>query len=134
MSTDPARASVFDVSTWEKKAKTRPETTEPIRRVAEDNGFTSRHPANTPPAAVPGRPAPSQPAPPQPTPPAPARAADRVSRRARTGRNRQLNIKMTEATANRMATLADTYGLVYGELIDQALDAFEREIAIRVAT
>ena len=46
-------------------------------------------------------------------------------RRHRTGRNVQLNIKATAATVERFTRLSETSGLVSGELLEKALDAFE---------
>ena len=118
------RGDIFDLGNFKPEAKTRPVSKEEIRRTSEEMAFTSREAVKPAPAAA-------QPTPPPPSPVAPVQTIKRISRRARTGRNRQLNIKMTEATADRMAALADAHGLVYGELIDQALDAFEREAASR---
>jgi hypothetical protein len=46
-------------------------------------------------------------------------------RRYRTGRNKQLSLKVTEETAQRFTRLADEQRLVLGELLERALDAYE---------
>ena len=46
-------------------------------------------------------------------------------RRYRTGRNKQLSLKVTEETAQRFTRLADEQHLVLGELLERALDAYE---------
>ena len=38
----------------------------------------------------------------------------------------QFNIKATPETIARFTTLADKHGLVFGELLERALEAFER--------
>jgi hypothetical protein len=76
---------------------------EAIRQVSEANNFPSRAPERAKPAN-------------------PARV---VQRRRRTGRNVQMNIKATPETIARFTSLADKHGLVFGELLDRALDAFE---------
>jgi hypothetical protein len=50
----------------------------------------------------------------------------RQARRRRTGRNVQFNIKTTPETIVRFTALADKNNLVFGELLDRALDAFEQ--------
>jgi len=70
--------------------------------VSEANNFPSRAPAQKP------KPAPRQ------------------ARRRRTGRNVQFNIKATPETIARFTALADKNKLVFGELLDRALDAFEQ--------
>jgi hypothetical protein len=37
-------------------------------------------------------------------------------------------MKVTQATADRFTRLADAQGWVFGEMLEQALDAFEREL------
>ncbi len=54
---------------------------------------------------------------------------ERLLRRRRTGRNVQLNLKVTAEVAALFTRLADDHGLVFGELLEQALDAFQRERA-----
>jgi hypothetical protein len=48
-------------------------------------------------------------------------------RRWRTGRNVQLNLKVTQETFDRFYRLADERRLRFGELLEQALDALEGE-------
>lgn len=80
-----------------------------IRNVAEQRGFVSREPSRPPQAN------------PDPTP---------VSRRRyTTGRNRQLNMKVTDEALRRFYALADTHGWVLGEAFEHALSALERESA-----
>ena len=78
---------------------------EEIRQVSEQTGFPSRIAS-------------------------PASAEKRVQRRRRTGRNMQLNLKVTPETAARFTRIADTKGWVQGELLEKALDALEREMEI----
>jgi len=76
---------------------------EAIREVSEANNFPSRAPER----AKPVKPV-------------------VVQRRRRTGRNVQFNIKATPETIARFTSLADKHGIVFGELLDRALDALER--------
>lgn len=71
-----------------------------IRQVSEENNFPSRSPEHSKPVVA--------------------------QRRHRTGRNAQFNIKATPETIARFTSLADRHGLVFGELLDRALDAFEK--------
>lgn len=81
-----------------------------VRRVSEASNFPSR-------AATPKHEAVAEPAP-------------RVSqRRHRTGRNVQLNMKVTAATAERFTKLSDAQGWVFGETLARALDALEAVLA-----
>jgi len=50
-------------------------------------------------------------------------------RRYRTGRNRQLNLKVTEDVAQRFYALADHHELVLGDAFARAVTALERELA-----
>lgn len=58
-------------------------------------------------------------------------APTRAPRRRTTGRNRQINIKATEAAIERLYRIADTLDLPLGAVLERALDALEREAAIR---
>jgi hypothetical protein len=80
-----------------------------IRQVSEESGFPSRAPA--PPAA-----------------PAPAAVAKSLPRRRRTGRNVQLNLKVTADDLARFTKMADEEGLVFGELFGKMLDAYARDL------
>ena len=51
----------------------------------------------------------------------------RAPRRHRTGRNVQLNVKVRAETAAQFTAMADEYHVVFGELLQQALDALKRE-------
>lgn len=55
----------------------------------------------------------------------------RVPRRRTTGRNRQINIKATEAAIERLYRIADTLDLPLGAVLERALDALEQEVATR---
>jgi hypothetical protein len=48
-------------------------------------------------------------------------------RRRRTGRNFQLSLKVKPEAATRFAALADAEGVCFGEFLEKALDAYERE-------
>lgn len=108
MMVDPKRADPFasgdSLDDFKPVAPKRPlALKETIRQVSEENNFPSRAPERS-----------------KPTPRAVAQ------RRRRTGRNVQFNIKATPETIARFTTLADKYGLVFGELLDRALSAFEQ--------
>ena len=77
-------------------AKPKP-TKEAVRAVSEQNNFPSRAPAK---AA-------------KPTP----------QRRRRTGRNVQLNIKVTPELLERFTKISDERGWVFGETLERALEA-----------
>lgn len=53
----------------------------------------------------------------------------RPPRRYRTGRNRQINIKASDATIESLYAIADAQGWVLGETLERALAALERELA-----
>lgn len=76
-----------------------------VKKASEANNFPSR-------------------AAPKPTPD-PVPAAKPTQRRHRTGRNVQFNTKVTQSVAERYAALQDKTGLVYGELLEMALDHLE---------
>ena len=78
---------------------------EAIRAVSEAEGFPSR-----------------QSTPREKAKPTPVKVEQR---RYRTGRNKQLSLKVTEETAQRFTRLADEQRLVLGELLERALDAYE---------
>ncbi|CAL4869962.1 hypothetical protein MMA231_04254 (plasmid) [Asticcacaulis sp. MM231] len=114
MSTDThaQRASIFDddldldLSSFTPRGVTteRPDK-DALRTVAEARGFSSREPLAAP--------APEPLAEPQ------------LQRRYRTGRNRQLNLKVTDDALRRFYALADAQGLVLGEVFEQAVIALE---------
>lgn len=88
-----------------------------IDQVAEEHGFPSRKPS-TPPV--------SEPAPVLSPASAPVEQAPvRKQRRYTTGRNKQVNIKATDETIQRLYRLADERHVPLGELLEQALDALE---------
>ncbi len=110
---DSGRADPFadmDLADFTPRPAVRPPVDpEVIRQISEKNQFPSRL------AALP-EPAPQE--------PKPARRRGRP----RTGRSVQFNMKVTQATADRFTRLADEHGWVFGEMLDRALDAFEREL------
>lgn len=99
------RANPFtDLADFAPKAQPKPVEPQQIERIASEMGFPSRQPIAT--AA------------------APATAPKR--RRYTTGRNQQLNVKVTAETLERFYRLADQEGVPLGELFDRALQAFEK--------
>ena len=54
-----------------------------------------------------------------------ASSSAKQQRRYRTGRNQQLNIKVTEQTINKFYRLADEQNITLAELLERALDALE---------
>ena len=120
MSDSPnARASIFDgdddfdLSEFTPRAKTaRPRADkEALREVAEKKGFVSREP-DAPKAAPKAEKVVPPPEPMQ-------------QRRYRTGRNRQLNLKVTDDVMRRFYALADSQDLILGEAFEQAVAALE---------
>lgn len=109
------RASIFDqaddldVSEFQTKPAARPKPDKAaIKATAESRGFRSREPvAVEPPANL----------------TAPAR-----QRRHVTGRNKQLNLKVTDDSLQRFYAIADAKGWVLGEAFEHAIGALEREL------
>lgn len=107
------RASIFDtddldVSDFQVSvptAKPKPDK-DAIRKTAEKRGFTSREPANAPSTPL----------------------DTRQPRRHTTGRNRQLNLKVTDDALARFYAVADARGWVLGETFEHAVGALEREL------
>ena len=99
MSANPMRADPFgadfDLSDFEPVTKRPTLERQVIREVSEAVGFPSRAPGEAKPVA---------------------------RRRRRTGRNVQVNIKVTAETAERFAALADKRDVAFGELLKQLLD------------
>lgn len=116
----PERASMFgeieddlpDLSTFQPTPKaTRPKPEKAaIREVAARAGFTSREPSVAAPAQ------------PDPAPP-------RVQRRHTTGRNRQLNLKVTDEALGRFYALAEREGWVLGQAFEEAVAALEVKLS-----
>lgn len=102
------RASLFeedlDLSqfTPDKSAKAEQPPPEAVRAVAEGAKFQSR----------------------EPLPP----AKPRQQRRYRTGRNIQLNTKVTMSTRDGFYDISDRYNWVLGETLERALHALRREL------
>jgi hypothetical protein len=121
------RASIFDddldidVSAFAARPKARATEAkadrEMIRAVAEERGFPSREATKTEPPR------------PKPVQPEPQRFEPMLQRRYRTGRNRQLNLKVTDEALRRFYALADLQGKVLGEVFEQAVDALEAQLA-----
>jgi len=111
------RASVFeeggdfDLSGFAPKKPTTKSTPEPpaeaIRSVSEGANFRSREPKAT------------------------ANAAKKVPRRRRTGRNEQLNLKVTAKARELFYQITDSQGWVLGETFQKAIEALERELATK---
>lgn len=108
-----ARANPFAdmeaLPTFAPKAKTTQSvTTEQIDKIAEANGFPSRSASRA--------------------------APRRAGRRYKTGRNQQINIKATAQVIARLYQMADARQTPLGELLEQALDALDRQTAPRRST
>ncbi len=104
------RADPFgDLSLEEFKPKPvkKPVAPAAIRQVSEASGFPSRAPV--PPAT-----------------PALVSVPKPLPRRRRTGRNVQLNLKVTADDLARFTKMADDEGLVFGELFGKMLDAYAK--------
>ncbi len=122
-----ARASIFDgdddfdLSEFTPRPKAaRPRADkDALREVAEKKGFVSREPAareSAPPEKAYKSPKAVTPPPaPEPIP----------QRRYRTGRNRQLNLKVTDDVMRRFYALADSQDMILGEAFEQAVAALE---------
>ena len=54
--------------------------------------------------------------------------AQRLERRYRTGRNIQLNTKVTASTRDGLYEISDRYHWVLGETLERALQALRREL------
>jgi hypothetical protein len=91
------------------KAEPKPVEKAQIDRLSEENGFPSRQPVKD--LLV------------EPVPAAPLKMA----RRRTTGRNQQINIKAKGETIERLYRLADRDDLPLGELLDKALDAYDKQ-------
>lgn len=92
-------APAFDV----KPRSAKPVALEQINLLAREHNFPSRQPART------------------------LEASTRKRRTHKTGRNQQLNFKATAATIDRFYGMADKRNVLLCELLEQALDALERE-------
>ena len=107
------RAGVFedDLSDFAPKPRTpaaaRPEE---VKALAEGTAFRSRDPKTA-------------------TPATPAPPLRREPRRYRTGRNVQLNLKVRQEAADAFYRLADSTGLVLGEVFERAVEALAQELS-----
>lgn len=79
-----------------------------IDQVAAENNFPSRQPAR------------------QPTKTADQSSGLRGQRRYTTGRNKQINIKATDQTIDRLHQIADKLGVPLGEVLARALQALDQ--------
>jgi hypothetical protein len=105
---DPFADAAIDLKDFKPTAPKKPKVEAAmIREISEANNFPSRAPSQAKTLT----------------------AAPTVQRRRRTGRNAQFNIKATPETIARFTALADKHGLVFGEMLDRALDAFEQTLA-----
>jgi hypothetical protein len=86
-----------------KPRKETPVEEETVARIAEQNNFPSRQAPKS------------------------VKEPRRKRRVYTTGRNRQLNLKGTDATIERFYKMADERRVALCELLEQALDALERE-------
>jgi hypothetical protein len=85
-----------------KPAKVEQPPPEAVRAIAESANFQSREPAKVP--------------------------NQRQQRRYRTGRNIQLNTKVTTSTRDGFYEISDRYNWVLGETLERALQALRREL------
>ena len=103
------RASLFEEDldltqfTPQKPSRDEQPPPEAVRAVAEGARFQSREPAA-------------------------AAATQRQQRRYRTGRNIQLNTKVTTSTRDGFYEISERYNWVLGETLDRALQALRREL------
>jgi hypothetical protein len=105
-----SRANPFgDLDDFTPQSGGRPVVSDAIEQLAQVSGFPSRK---------------AQPVPEEPVK-APAHPAGRQQRRHVTGRNRQINIKATEATIATLYRIADNRGLPLGAVLELALSALE---------
>jgi hypothetical protein len=126
------RASIFDddmdidVSSFAARPKARATEAkadrEMIRAVAEERGFPSREALKT---QAPYTEAPK----PELQKYEPQKHEPMLQRRYRTGRNRQLNLKVTDEALRRFYALADLQGKVLGEVFEQAVEALEAQLS-----
>ena len=89
--------------TPQKPAKAEQPPPEAVRAVAEGVKFQSREPSKPP-------------------------AKQHQQRRYRTGRNIQLNTKVTTSTRDGLYEISDRYNWVLGETLERALQALRREL------
>ncbi len=106
------RASIFDgadvdLSGFEPTPDRKAVAKENIKSVAEASGFVSRE---------------REPIPQSPN------VENAVDRRRRTGRNEQLNLKVTKEAKAAFYDIADRHGMVLGDVFDRAVQALSREL------
>ena len=108
----------FDLSGFTPKQAPRTEApAEAVRAISEAAHFVSREPAPPDRAKQPQ------------ADPAARPAAVRKDRRRRTGRNEQLNLKVTAECLQLFYEITDARQWVQGETLERALAALQREIA-----
>ena len=83
-----------------------------LRSLAAERGFVSREVA-------------------KPTEEGAEEGETRLRRRYTTGRNRQLNLRVTSSALNRFYALADENGWVLGETFEHAVIALERSLKVK---
>ncbi len=98
----------FDISGFTPKTNVRSmePASESVRTVSEGANFHSREPVAT----------------------SAAKPVDVKQRRRRTGRNRQLNLKVDTATFESFYEITDRHGWVLGETLQKAVAALRREL------
>lgn len=128
-----ARASIFadadqalpelDLKAFKARSKPAPADAEraALRSISEASDFPSRAPRR----GVEPRPGSQAQEPP---------AYVRPTRRHRTGRNVQLNVKVSPATADAFYGIADRQGWMLAETFEQALRALEEKLSVAVPT
>lgn len=114
----PDAPPALDLSGLDDEPTPRP-SEDALRAVAARNGFPAREPAPVNPTLPPYPAATEQP------------AARPQQRRHRTGRDRQLNLKVDEQTRQRFLKIVDDHGLVQGHAFALAVEALERELTKR---
>ncbi len=103
------RANPFaDLNEFQAKPKPKPVQKAEIEKLAQENGFPSRQPTTN--SANNGN---------------QKSVSNRKARRYITGRNKQINIKATSETIERLYKLADERNAPLGEILKLAIDCLE---------
>jgi hypothetical protein len=104
----PPKADVLDLSGFQPKPAARPDKAK-VEEAAAKTNFRSRE-AKAPPAVVPVTPTPAK-----------------LTRRRRTGRSAQLNLKVRPDTIEQFYAIADAQGWVLGEAFEKAVTLLEEQ-------
>lgn len=110
---DPFATVDEDLSDFAPKTRAKPVEKEKIDELAEKSGFVSRQPAKAAPAAKMG-----------------IQKAERAPFRYRTGRNHQLNMKVTPEAADELYKLSDELQAPLGEVFERALAALRESLKV----